>query len=776
MKWHTPPEPNIPPELLAWAQNPLLARLLAQRGILSVAAARAFTDSAAYRPAPPADLPDMDMAVSLLRDAIAAQTPILVWGDFDVDGQTSTAVLVSILRRFGADVRYHVPHRLTEGHGIRPENLAEELRAGAKLIITCDTGIAAHDAVAAVHAAGAQIIITDHHDLPDTLPPADAVINPKRLPADHPLRELPGVGVAFKVAQALVERFKVQSSKFKVELPEAPDRILESLLDLVALGIVADVAVQSGDTRYLLQRGLETLRRADRLGVRALCDMSNLQPETLTAEHIGFWLAPRLNALGRLGNATQGVELLTTTDWGRARILVAQLDALNDRRKLMVDRTVVQALGMLADAPSLAEQNAIVLAARDWHPGVLGLACSRLVGQLHKPVILLTRRDGRLRGSARSIAGCDIHRAIKTQSELLDAFGGHPMAAGLALAENRLTDFRRGVSAALADCVAQFQPELTIDAVVNLADLNAELLATVRKLAPFGAGNPPVTLTVNDVRVETATIFGRTRAHRRVTVADAAGDTAQLIWWNSADTPPPDGTFDVALTIARDDFRGGDVQLVWQDARLRQKSIARPQRHIEDWRTAENPRQLLNLPDAIFWTSEKLPGAARLTRLETLSPPLKTLVIWQSPPGDDLLRDMISRVQPENVLVVARLSALDTPSAFLAHLMGLIKFALAHDAGQLAIANIAAAMVHRETTVRLALDWLVARGKLRAIARTDDMMVVRADNAPPRSDAADLQTALRDLLAETAAYRTFFRTAQIDALFSDFPQVSYNVR
>ncbi len=763
MKWKFYPEPHIPPDLLAWAKNPLLARLLVQRGIRTVEAARAFTDPAAYQPAPPTDLPDMDAAVSLLGDAIAAQTPVLVWGDFDVDGQTSTALLVSILRKFGANVRCHVPHRLTEGHGIRPENLAEELRTGAKLVITCDTGIAAHDAVATVHAAGAQIIITDHHDLPDTLPPADAVINPKRLPAGHPLRELPGVGVAFKVAEAL-------------SAAQGNRTAADALLDLVALGIVADVARQTGDTRYLLQGGLQTLRRAERLGVRALCEISNLQPENLTAEHIGFWLAPRLNALGRLGDATEGVELLTTDDWGRARILAAQLDALNDRRKLLVDRTVVQALGMLADAPSLAEQNAIVLAARDWHPGVLGLACTRLVGQLRKPVILLTRREGQLRGSARSIAGCDIHRAIKTQADLLDTFGGHPLAAGLALPEDRLNDFRRGVSAALAACVAQFQPELTIDAVVSLADLNADLLATVRQLAPFGAGNPPVTLAVNDVRVERTTVFGRARTHRRVTVANDAGDTAQLIWWNSADTPPPAGTFDVALTIARDDFRGGGVQLVWQDARLREKPVTRPKRHIEDWRTAENPRTLLQLPDAVFWANEKLPGAARLTRLETLSPPLKTLVIWQSPPGDDVLREMLSRLQPENVRVVARLSALDTPPAFMAYLMGLIKYALAHDAGQLAIANIAAAMVHREATVRLALDWLIARGKLRTIARTDDMMVVRADHAAPRRDASALQTALRDLLAETAAYRAFFRTARLDALFSDLPQLSYNVR
>ncbi len=769
MKWHTPPEPNIPPDLRAWAQNDLLARLLVQRGIRTVDAARAFIHPDEYRPAPPSALPDMTVAVAILHPAIDRKLPILVWGDFDVDGQTSTALLVSVLRRLGADVRFHVPHRLTEGHGIRPENLAAELRTGVKLIITCDTGIDAHDAVDAAHAAGAKIIITDHHDLPETLPPADAVINPKRLPADHPLRELPGVGVAFKLAEAVVQHFKMQNAKFKMQTSEteSPERILDSLLDLVALGIVADVARQTGDTRYLLQRGLAVLRRAERLGVRALCEIANLTPETLTAEHIGFWLAPRLNALGRLGDAGQGVTLLLTDDWGEARILAAQLDALNERRKMLVDRTTVQALSLLAGNPRLAAYHAIVLAAKDWHPGVLGLACTRLAEQYRKPVILLTHDGGTLRGSARSVPGCDIHRAIKTQTALLDAFGGHPMAAGLALKPHRLDEFRQGLSDALAACAAQSAAEITIDAPVTVPELNESLLATIEQLAPFGAGNPPVLLGVENITVQKATFIGRARAHRRLTIADDAGHTARVLWWNSAETPVPEGTFDLALTIARDTFRGGDaVQLVWQDMRRRTPPPVRPRREIVDLRQSDAVQELFSDPEALFWSGENLPGVTRLTR-PAHQLPAKTLVLWHAPPGHGSLQAMLTESQAERVVLVARPTPLDTAAAFMRHLMGMIKFALAHHGGRLTLADIATAMVHRDATVRLAVDWLVAQGKLRIIVRTDETLVVRADDASPVANAAMLENTLRELLAETAAYRQFFRTAQLTALFPD---------
>lgn len=751
MRWILPPQTPVPADLLAWAKDNLLARLLVQRGVTTVSAAQAFIDPEFYEPAPPADLPALPAAVEMLAQAINRQTPICVWGDFDVDGQTSTALLVSILRQLGAEVRYHVPNRLTEGHGIRLEKLAEVLSAGAKLILTCDTGIEAHDAVEAVHCAGAKIIITDHHDLPDTLPPAEAVVNPKRLPAGHPLRELPGVGAAYKLAEALATACHRRD-------------LIEPLLDLAALGIVVDVALQTGDTRYLLQRGLQVLRRTERPGLLALIQMCNLRRETLTAEHIGFWLGPRLNALGRLGDAGQGVELLTTADTGRARILAAQLDALNERRKLLVDRIVVQALGMLADTPSLAEYNAIVLAAADWHPGVIGIACSRLAEQYNRPVILLAQRDGLARGSARSVPGCDIHQALKSQAGLLASFGGHPMAAGLALPAQNLTDFRGGLSAALAGCVAQSEPALTIDAVVTLPQLTPDLLETLQKLAPFGAGNPPIRLAVTDLTVQSGVVFGRARNHKRVVVGDAAGNQAGVIRWNGAAEPLPAGRFDLALTASRDDYGAqGGVQLVWGEAREQVEAGGAPvKRQVVDLRETVELKFLLADPEAVFWTDGALPDVRRLAGLEPGR--VKKLVIWQAPPGQDVLAQTLVATQPETVFLVARPGELDQFAAFVPHLMGVIKYTLAHYNGQFEIAAVATAMMHRPATVRLGLDWLENQGKLRVTALSDETLMVRAHNAPPLAGNDEVQAALLALLQETAAYRAFVRSARLSAL------------
>ncbi|NJN94846.1 MAG: single-stranded-DNA-specific exonuclease RecJ, partial [Anaerolineales bacterium] len=479
---------------------------------MTVEQARAFLDPAIYCPTPPEALPDLEQAVARLNRAIERRESICVWGDFDVDGQTATALLVSSLQSLGAKVRYYIPNRLTESHGMKLPALRRILAEEVNLILTCDTGIAEHEAIAAAQSAGVEVIVTDHHDLAETLPPALAVVNPKRLPPDHPLRELPGVGVAYKLAEGLY-RSRQRAAES------------ESLLDLVALGIVADVAQQVGDTRYLLQKGLLALRQTNRLGLQTLIESARLTPERLTEEHIGFWLAPRLNALGRLGDANLAVELLTTTDLTRARIITLQLEALNDRRKMLTDRVVVQALSQLEDTPSLADYNAIVLAAADWHPGVLGLAASRLIDQFGKPALLLTVRPDEplARGSARSVPGCDIHQALKSQAHLLHSFGGHPQAAGLALAAENIPVFRRGLSAALADCRTASTDAVALDALVEWSQVSPELLDSINRLAPFGAGNPRVRLGCTGLTVVEEKTFGKTGAHKRMTVQDAAG-------------------------------------------------------------------------------------------------------------------------------------------------------------------------------------------------------------------------------------------------------------
>ena len=766
MDWTFLPEPDIPSDLLAWSGNRLLARLLVQRGVITVEAAQAFMTADDYEPRPPGDLPGMAAAVEHLQQTIARGDPICIWGDFDVDGQTSTALLVSLLRGLGAKVDYYIPNRLTEGHGIGAESLGRVLKNGARLILSCDTGIEAHEAVAQVHEAGAAIIITDHHDLGETLPPAEAVINPKRLPAEHRLRELPGVGVAYKLAEALTRA-------------EGRDALAEDLLDLVALGIVADVATQTGDTRYLLQRGLESLRHSERPGLVTLIKIANLEQSRLTAEHIGFWLGPRLNALGRLGDANQAVELLTTHDLGRARILAAQLDALNERRKMLVERTMVQALSQLADTPSLADYNAIVLAAGEWHPGIIGIAASRLSDQFARPAILLTERDGLLRGSARSVAGCDIHQAIRTQAHLLESFGGHPMAAGLALHARHLADFRRGLSDALHDCLGQVEHRLNIDATLTLPDLNLDLLTMLQKLAPFGPGNPPVTLAVVGLAVQGETTLGRGREHRRVTVVDPAGHTADVLWWNGAAERLPQGSFDLSLRVQQDTYRRQEaVQLEWVAAHELTPAVTPVKRQIIDLRAENEPLALIYDAEALYFTTETLPDVKRFTPQH--AKPARSLVLWQAPPGQDILQQMLAALRPEQLYLVARPSPYDKLPPFTTRLMGLIKYSLTYYGGRLEIDMLANEMGHRQATIRLALQWLVGQGKLRLIMpanrpgagwpdsiQREDILVVRPDDRPPTASINDLQPALLDLLRETAAYRDFVRRANLAAMGLD---------
>jgi single-stranded-DNA-specific exonuclease len=755
--WQIPPQVVIPPDLLEFTgHNPILAQLLTQRGLTTVEQARAFLDPDHYRPAPPDELPDMSAAVARLKQAITRREPICVWGDFDVDGQTATALLVSTLQSLGAPASYYIPDRLSESHGLKLPALERVLAAGSRLILTCDTGITGHEAIAAARDRGVEVIVTDHHDLAETLPPALAVINPKRLPAGHPLGELPGVGVAYELAQALYQAGQRPAES-------------ETLLDLVALGIVADVAVQARDTRYLLQKGLAVLRRSSRTGLQALLETARLKQAHLTEDHIGYWLAPRLNALGRLGDANLGVELLTTTDLSRARIIALQLEGLNDRRKLLVDRVVVQALSQLEDTPSLADYKAIVLAAADWHPGVIGLAANRLVEQCGKPVILIALRpDGLGRGSARSTPGCDIHQALKSQADLLDSFGGHPMAAGLAIAPGNITAFRRGLSGVLTDCQAAAQKRLSIDLLVELPQISSELLATIQRLAPFGAGNPPVYLGATGLQVVQEATFGRTGAHRRLVVADEQGHRQEVTWWGGAAEPVPQGRFDLVFNLSPGDS-GGDnaVQVEWVAAHEWAPALVTHPIEFTDWRQLQNPKskiQNLKSTSLLIWSEGiPLPGLTPLARHQ-LSP-AETLLIWSAPPGQDILQQAITLVRPRQVILVGQPSPFDTLPGFARQLMGLIKYAMMHKEGELDLEELAAALGHRLTTARLGVDWLVAQGKLSIYVEEETLLVARPDHrAPATGTAADLETILKSGLVETAAYRKFFKEASLASL------------
>ncbi len=792
-EWIEPQDIEVPQELqTAIGGHPLVAKILAQRGFTELEAARAFLNPNCYRPAPPSDLPNMAEAADRLEKAIRQKEPICVWGDFDVDGQTATTILVSTLRDLGAVVDYHIPVRKTESHGLTIPVLKRILAEGVRVVLTCDTGVTEHEAIAYAQAQGVDVVITDHHNLPAALPKAHAIVNPKMLAATHPLRELPGVGCAYKLAEELYRRAGRPGGAAQY-------------LDLVALGIVADVAVQIGDTRYLLQRGLDALRHTERLGLRVMMETAELDPARLSEEHIGFVLGPRLNALGRLADANVAVEFLTTHDLGRARILASELEGLNARRKLLCNQVFQAAQAQIERDPALLEHSALVLSHPAWPAGVIGIVASRLAERYHRPTILIAAPPDELgRGSARSIEGCNVTAAIAAQREMLIKFGGHPMAAGLTIDPERIPEFRRALSRTVSEMLPigeGLRPSLQIDGYLSLGELTLDLVEQLERLAPFGSGNPPLTLVSRGLSLTSHSTVGRTGEHLQLTVEDDAvgangGTTQRVIWWQGAGWPLPQGRFDLAYVVRASDYRGQrDVQVEWVDAR--QIEEPRPEGFLEtirvsieiaDHRREPRPRRVLEnlrgrgeetgrgrplvaIPlvaiPAVWSEAEARAEVGGQHRYELK--PSKVLIIWTTPPGPAELRTVLEKVSPTTVHLFGIDPGLDQPKTFLKRLAGLTRYALSSNQGRANISTLAAATAQRETTVRQGIAWLAARGHLAVLNEEGDEIQLAEGNREVSDDLPQIAAQLKALLEETAAYRAHFSRAEKDTLISSRP-------
>jgi len=762
-RWIEPQEVHVPQALQsAVGGHPLVAQTLVRRGLTEPDAARSFLHPDFYQPAPASDLPNLIRATERLERAITQGEEICVWGDFDVDGQTATTLLWSTLRELGASVRYHIPVRATESHGVNLPVLRKLIADGVRLFLTCDTGITAHEAVRYAQEAGIDIIITDHHDLPESLPDAWAVVNPKMLARGHPLRELPGVGCAYKLVEALYERGGRPGDATQY-------------LDLVALGIVADVAVQTGDTRYLLQRGLGALRQARRSGLQAVMEKAEVNPARLTEEHIGYYLAPRLNALGRLANANSAVELLTTDDPSRAWILAVELEGLNARRKLLSDQVFEAAVEQVERDPSLVAGGALVLSHPAWPPGVVGIVASRLVERYGLPTVLIAEPAGELaRGSARSVPGCNITAAISAHAEMLEGFGGHPMAAGLAMEASRIAEFRRALGGTVSEMLKGIEDGmgLPIAAYVSLSELSLDLVEQLERLAPFGPGNPSPTLATKDLHLVGQSGVGRKGEHLQLLVEDGMGRQAKVIWWQGVNWSLPEGRFDLAYVVRASDYHGQpEVQIEWVDARPVVTevvtAVVAPGVDVVDYRARPNARQLLEQlrsRDGLqVWAeagAKTEVGGLYRDELE----PSKKLAIWTTPPYSTELREALRKVSPETVYVFGINPGLDRPQRFLERLSGLIKRALTASEGRVTLEMLAAATGHRESAVRLGLDWLIEAGHIAIQDEEGDEIRLGPGPGKPGSDVEGAGARLRALLAETSAYRTHFSRAPAQTL------------
>jgi len=751
MKWLEPQEVEVPAELqAAVGGHSLVAQALVRRGLVTPQAARAFLDPACYVPASPFDLPDMDKAVNRLQGALARGEGILVWGDFDVDGLTSTALLVEALRELGGRVEWYVPDRQTESHGLHWRSLQPFLGRGIRVLLTCDTGTSEHETIALARNMGLDVVVTDHHDLPARLPKAQAIVNPNRLDESHPLHNLAGVGVAYKLAEAL----------------GVPDRGL----DLMALGLVADVVPLRGDVRYLVQRGLQALRQTKRPGLQALLEVAEKDPGTLTETDISFSLAPRLNALGRLAQASVGVELFLSQDLAHARAIAHKTEALNVRRQFLSRQVTRAAQEQVLRNGSLLSSPVLVLTHPEWPGSVLGIAASRLTERYHRPVVLIATPPGEAaRGSARSVPGVDIRSALAEHCDLLDGYGGHPMAAGFSISADRVPDLRRGLVRTVAGLVGEAppEPELRIEAYCSLAELNLELCEELSRLAPFGAGNPAPILATRGLRVAAQRTIGRTGEHRRLKIEDEAGDTAEVLWWHSEDLRVPEGTFDLAYVLDINEFRGQRrLQPEWVDARWAERpaiELTEPAAELEvaDYRGVLDPLAALRA----LWSEEMqlwaeavaVPGFTPRERHELQ--PAGDLIVWTTPPGPQVMADAMERAEPSRAYLFATDAGLDALVPFLQRLLGLVKHGLGAHEGLLDWQSLAAAMAHRVRTVQAGVRWLVARGSVTVIEKRGAAVIITEGGVKDEDDENVARCELEELLRETTAYRAYFRRA-----------------
>jgi single-stranded-DNA-specific exonuclease len=499
--WRIPAQPNGAAESLARqvGVSSLAARVLCRRGVQTPEEARAFLQPSLHDLHDPALMPGVSEAADRIRRAVACEEPICIYGDYDVDGISATAILLRCLKLLGVEAFYHIPRRLEEGYGLNAEAIGALAEGGARLLITVDCGIRAVEQVALARELGLDVIVTDHHEPGEVLPAGAILINPKLAGSAYPFRDLAGAGVAFKLAWAVGKSF---ADGERVS-PEFREFLFDSLT-LAALGTIADVVPLRGENRVIARYGLVGLGQTRLAGIRALCDACGISEGVLSAFDVGFKLAPRLNAAGRMGCARRCVDLLTLDCPDRTAALAAELNRENTRRQKVQEQVLGQARDMLAQAGGADDACAIVLAREDWHAGVVGIAAARLANEFWRPAVLLTIEEGVVHGSARSIASLNLHDSLTECARHLESFGGHAMAAGLRLRAERYETFREAFERAVAKRLgaAKAAPSLELDAEVALPAIDRGLLDELESLAPFGQDNPRPVFAAFDVEVQ----------------------------------------------------------------------------------------------------------------------------------------------------------------------------------------------------------------------------------------------------------------------------------
>jgi single-stranded-DNA-specific exonuclease len=531
---------------------PVIARLLAIRGINSFDTAKTFFRPELSMLHDPYTMKDMELGATRLAEAVRNREKILVYGDYDVDGTTSTAMLYTFLKDFGVDVDYYIPHRFKEGYGINPEGIEYAIQEDADLIVSIDCGITAVEEAKYARQKGIDLIICDHHTVGEQIPECVAVLDPKRPDCDYPFDGLSGAGVGFKLIQATCDKLGL------------PQNVAFKFLDLVAISIASDIVPIVNENRVLMREGLHLINNEPRTGLKGLLDLIKLKPGHISTSNIVFSIGPRINAAGRMGDAKKAVQLLIAETRAEAMGYAQQLESINIKRRDKDTSTMEEAVDQVERLYDIESTATVVLHNPEWHLGVIGIVASRLVDQFYRPAIMLSTVDGKIKGSARSIKGFNIYNALKECEDLLEQFGGHQYAAGMTLPPENLEEFRERlntiVQRRMNDLDAEFEPELTIDAQLDLSEVDLRFWKLLSQFEPFGPQNMrPVFVSKGVEIVGIPTIVGS--GHLKMKVKHNGSGVFDVIGFNMHEYLPalrncPKGSIDLAYVLEENHWNG----------------------------------------------------------------------------------------------------------------------------------------------------------------------------------------------------------------------------
>ena len=536
--------------------SPVMAGLLIQRGIKTESAAKRFFRPMLNELIDPFLMNDMDVAVDRLNDAMGRKERIMVYGDYDVDGCTAVALVYKFLQQFYSNIDYYIPNREEEGYGVSKKGIDFAAETGVKLIIVLDCGIKAVEEIAYAKERGIDFIICDHHVPDEVMPPAVAILNPKRNDSTYPFKHLCGCGVGFKFMQAFAKNNGIPFSR------------LIPLLDFCAVSIASDLVPVEGENRTLAFHGLKQLNQSPSIGLKAIIEICGLTNRELTMSDIVFKIGPRINASGRMMNGREAVDLLVERDLQRGLTMATRINEYNEQRKDVDKQMTVEANEIVERLESQQHQRSIVLYDEGWKKGVVGIVASRLTELYFRPTVVLTIIDGMASGSARSVAGFDVYDAVKSCRDLLENFGGHTYAVGLTMRQEKIPEFRRRFQEYVDNHILpeQTQQTLDIDMELDFQQINKRLLNELKRLAPHGPGNSkPLFITRNVFDYGTSKVVGRHQEHIKLELVDsksavvmngiAFGQSAAARYIKSK------RSFDIVYTIEENTYKRGEVQL-----------------------------------------------------------------------------------------------------------------------------------------------------------------------------------------------------------------------